>query len=212
MLITLARKPTKGGTVVANALQHGCGALNINASRITVSQEDPNRRNATGEPGGADSTFGVGNSKRPATLAHKEGRWPSNLILPHMPGCQCVGTTRVRTQFGQATERSTSKFGDGWGLAKRDGLLIGYADASGMETVESWVCLPGCSVAALNRQSGDRPSTMTGRAPTEGAYHNPGRSDPMASVFVGVGGGGGTVYADSGGASRFFKQVGASGC
>ena len=58
----------------------------------------------------------------------------------------------------------------------------------------------------LDEQSGERRSTMTGRAPAGGVYINPGKSDPNVSMF-GVGGGGGGVYADSGGASRFFKQV-----
>ena len=33
MLITLARKPLKG-SVVQNALQHGCGALNVDGCRV----------------------------------------------------------------------------------------------------------------------------------------------------------------------------------
>lgn len=54
-------------------------ALNIDECRIGVDDSEPNKRRATGENGGADSVFGVGNHKRPATLT--DGRWPANIIL-----------------------------------------------------------------------------------------------------------------------------------
>lgn len=77
--ILLARKPLSEPTVAKNVLRWGTGGLNIDASRIGVSESDPNHRVATGENGAADSMFGVGNSKRPATLT--QGRFPANLLL-----------------------------------------------------------------------------------------------------------------------------------
>jgi site-specific DNA-methyltransferase (adenine-specific) len=77
--ICVARKPlAEGLTVAANVLEFGTGALNIDGCRVGVDANDPNKRGATGENGGAASMFGVGNSARPATLS--EGRWPANLI------------------------------------------------------------------------------------------------------------------------------------
>ncbi len=59
---------------------------------------------------------------------------------------------------------------------------------------------------SFDNQSGVCPSTLAGRAnPTE-LHVNPGKSDPTVSMF-GVGVGIGNVYADTGGASRFFKVV-----
>lgn len=78
--IVLARKPLeKGLTVAENVLKYGTGAINVDGSRIDVCKEDPNHRRATGENGNAESMFGVGNSKRPATLG--QGRWPANVLF-----------------------------------------------------------------------------------------------------------------------------------
>jgi site-specific DNA-methyltransferase (adenine-specific) len=75
--IIMARKPLTG-TVAANVQEHGTGALNIDGCRVGVDDAEPNKRRATGDNGGADSMFGVGNSTRPETLAN--GRWPANVI------------------------------------------------------------------------------------------------------------------------------------
>lgn len=62
------------------------------------------------------------------------------------------------------------------------------------------VILDEQSAAALDEQTGDRPSTLTGRADPDVAHDNPG-DNADASWF---GAGNSQVYADSGGASRFF--------
>jgi len=77
--IVLARKPLSEKNIVDNVLKWGTGGLNIDDCRVDVSDNDPNHRKATGKNGGADSMFGVGNSKRPATLT--QGRFPANLLL-----------------------------------------------------------------------------------------------------------------------------------
>jgi site-specific DNA-methyltransferase (adenine-specific) len=64
------------------------------------------------------------------------------------------------------------------------------------------VNLAGCPVAELDAQSGNRPSTLTGRADPHATHENPG-DNHGASWF---GGGNSKVYADSGGASRFYPQ------
>lgn len=77
--IVLARKPLSEKTVAKNVAKWGTGGLNIGSARIEVSASDSNHRQATGKNGNADSMFGVGNSKRPATLM--QGRFPSNVLL-----------------------------------------------------------------------------------------------------------------------------------
>ena len=64
-------------------------------------------------------------------------------------------------------------------------------------------CSAVCPVRIMNMQSGDRPSTLTGRADPMKAHGNPG-DNHGSSLF---GGGNSKVYADQGGASRFFPQV-----
>lgn len=65
-------------------------------------------------------------------------------------------------------------------------------------------CEPGCPVAELDRQSGDRRSTLTGRGDPSVA-HAPISDAPNRGMFGrGNKASQGALYADSGGASRFF--------
>ena len=75
--IVLARKPFKG-TVAANVLEHGCGALNIDGCRVEGAK--PHRevvKSQTNEwdGGGAWKSSGHGNGMS------TEGRWPANIML-----------------------------------------------------------------------------------------------------------------------------------
>lgn len=74
MLITLARKPLTGA-VVTNALQHGCGALNIDGCQVGTS--GARRKSVIGS--GEDSFFaGLGRATKYVHLPM--GRWPTNLL------------------------------------------------------------------------------------------------------------------------------------
>lgn len=148
--ILLARKPLIG-TVAANVLAHGTGAINVDACRIgdfqNMTPSGVDRRNAKlhelgyrpGEyPTGADE-------KTPNT---PPGRWPANVALDEE------------------------------------------------------------AAAMLDEQTGDRPSTLTGRAEA-GQRHDLPRDNRSATGYHG-GIPAGRVYADSGGASRFFYTAKAS--
>ncbi len=63
-------------------------------------------------------------------------------------------------------------------------------------------CTPDCPVRLLDQQTGERPSTLTGRADPTQIHENPG-DNHGTSTF---GGGNSKVYADSGGASRYYPQ------
>lgn len=64
-------------------------------------------------------------------------------------------------------------------------------------------CGSTCPVPALDRQSGERRATLTGKADPNVVHENPGDNNG-ASWF---GGGNSQVYADSGGAARYYVQV-----
>ena len=85
IVITVARKPIEG-SVAANALKYGCGALNIDAARIASDSlpqpttapgwDSLNARNAIG--GYRASAYEQG----PATYVPSMlGRWPANVVL-----------------------------------------------------------------------------------------------------------------------------------
>jgi hypothetical protein len=78
--ITITRKPLSEGTVATNVLKHGCGAINIDRSRVgtgQVKQQTAGNRIVHWEVGGGACTYEKGTGARFTT----EGRWPANLIL-----------------------------------------------------------------------------------------------------------------------------------
>lgn len=99
MIITILRKPLEG-SVADNVLKHGCGALNIDATRISTSDnlnggayaENPTERGGqdmwTSTRKGDSNCFrrgGAGDYEQPT------GRWPANFILTHLEGCTSHG-------------------------------------------------------------------------------------------------------------------------
>src|SRR5690606_6608434 len=138
--IILARKPL-AGTVAANVLEHGTGALNIHACRVGQRKAQVLNRNGSIGYGGSEPQGEV--------IDGGMGRWPANIVFAHHAAC-----------------------------------------------VEDGPCEPDCSVAELDRQSGNRVSGKM-RAGTSRANRG-GWSGPMPAET------GGETYRDSGGASRFF--------
>lgn len=86
--IVMARKSTGFNTTAANVLEHGTGALNIDACRTTAGQDYRAK---------CASVVGIGSPRNGDTLsewtgtredsAHAAGRWPTNILLGHGPGC-----------------------------------------------------------------------------------------------------------------------------
>ena len=159
-VVHVLRKPLSEGSVAANVLRHGTGAIHIDASRIS-----------TGDSlgGGAMARTGAdqkGNEgwTRPwmsdpdAREAHAErvranvvkaealGRWPANLVLQHLEGCGpdgCApgcplpvldaqsGTTK--SSGGRAYQNTNDMYSGGWGH-KGSGVAMdpGYGDVGGV--------------------------------------------------------------------------------
>lgn len=79
MLITLARKPLVG-SVAQNALQHGCGALNIDSIRI----DGEGIKTSRGAGFGGSSLYeGAARPRVESNL--RQGRWPANILLDPTP-------------------------------------------------------------------------------------------------------------------------------
>lgn len=74
--IVLARKPLSESTIAANVMEHGTGAINIDACRVGTEVETwpKSRSYAPGQiqPGGKGKTVATGDAP--------PGRWPANLI------------------------------------------------------------------------------------------------------------------------------------
>jgi len=209
-VIHVLRKPLVG-SVATNVLEHGTGAINIDACRIN-SGEQPSPTKAPGwdsynksnaEQGYRPTDYAQGDA---LYVPSESGRWPANLILEHKPGCCIIGTQTVKAKQLTAGRR-TVKWGVGeGGDTYEKGTGAQFATSDGLDTAPVWECEPGCPVADLDEQSGDcrgmsrqilRRGASTGTS--IGGHGIYGKSS-LHEAMVG--------YDDTGGASRFFKQVG----
>ncbi len=201
--ILVFRKPLVG-TVAANVQAWGTGALHIEACRVgtesAYTQEQWTQKGASRTTG---STYGV---HRASDTPVPAGRWPANVVLSHAPGCQRVGTRRVRGGNGvRGSDAGNTMYGGGKGMNRpTTGQTVGYADADGLETVDNFACVDGCPVKALAEQSGERPGmkpAVLRRGATTGAsiggHGRYGTAAPQESQ---------AGYGDTGTAARFFPN------
>lgn len=194
--IVLARKPL-AGTVAANVMEYGTGALNIDATRVGT---DTITTQHTQRPAG-DAVVGRGATSSGATSTHN-GRWPANIILTHSPECEQVGTTE---RAGGAGTRCTNRAPDGKclghdnaGRSTSGQTVHGPDTGTGTETVAVWNCVAGCPVATLNEQSGDlHPPGTRSKRPDRGPF-----STGVAPLERDA-----HVIKDRGGASRYFTTT-----
>ena len=135
----VARKPlARGATVAANVLAHGTGALNIDACRVGMSDEDRERltqwhaRYGGGyeyAESGTASGKGLGAIQPP----HNAGRWPTNVVLDDVVAAELdeqSGTTtssaRPRRNTAEAHNRTSSM-----GKSSGDWTTGGHDDSGG---------------------------------------------------------------------------------
>lgn len=203
--IVVARKPL-AGTVAANVLEYGTGAINVDGCRIGTEVETwPVSRSFTSgiSPGYTD---GIERGATQATGSMPAGRWPANVILTHTEECVQVGTRKVRT--GKTVVHNTDGTVRNRIYGKRAGSRedAGYADADGKEEITAWKCVEGCPVRMLDEQSGE---TRDGVA----VNHNREIKAHSGNRIYGACANGtdqDVTYGGSGGASRFFYTAKAS--
>ncbi len=205
-VIHVARKPLVG-SVAKNALKHGTGGINIDRSRVgSESRTYKGFGNKPGNEVGGEGSGILWLSKTPTTKNLREnasgdiefdvnGRWPANLILEHRPRCQFRGTKQIK-----GNRVDTRPEGDGgradksnWRFRPTEATKRGYSGDDGQEVVADWDCAPDCPCVLLDEQSGILNSHGGGTSST-GFWARDGRRQPIPK-------------GDSGGASRFFKQV-----
>jgi hypothetical protein len=222
--IVMARKPLSG-TVAQNVTEHGTGALNIDATRIGASSTGACRDGVDmGDPSRFDglrarssegwvrphhgSAADIERQHQAMDRAARMGRWPANVVLSHLPECERVGVRKVKTSDPRRADGSVNA---AWGTkgiyggASSEGMEKPRYTEDGTETVPAYDCAPGCPVAELDRQSGERGGNSGGmfRRQSGGAY-NCAEDGSLATSREEFG------YTDSGGASRFFYTAKAS--
>ena len=109
--VVVARKPLEG-TVAANVLEHGTGALNVDGCRIG-SDEDTRRNARGGDNGlGGTGTFQI-RERRAEDMPETSGRWPANVILDEHTAAIVDEQSGVSTS-GAAGLKGSSGFADGY--------------------------------------------------------------------------------------------------
>ena len=199
-VITVARKPLCG-SVARNTLEQGCGGLHVDACRISTNQppkathapgwDSLNARNA--EEGYRPGAYQQGGAEY---NPHTGGRWPSNVVLVH-PGCQRVGQAEVKGYTINRWDDGAKPFGGGAGHPFT-------SEKTESEMIDIWVCVDGCPVPSIDQQSGVTSSVP--RSSTGAGEH----TDPSREGWRFRRQPGG--FTDTGGASRFFKQVRGEPC
>ena len=187
----LARRPLVG-TVAANVLEHGTGALNVDGCRVgTAEDKEKSARHGHADKESPVHVFGP---KRMHAEFDGKGRWPPNLLLTHSAGCMSVGTRQVKTGIAVQQNRDGEVHNQVYGARRMPPVENAtYASGDGTEEIQAWKCAPGCPVAEMDRQSGKTKGTARTGFP---GGHTFGGTEMKAQV--------GTWFGDSGGASRFF--------
>jgi len=138
--VVVARKPLIG-TVAANVLAHGTGALNVDGCRIEHRDADDLATSQAKNPGRSDTvTSGVYGAGRPQQSVNTAGRWPANVVLDDSQARLLDAESGER---GGGVGQSTRGGGGGgdWNPTDRtekpgqtvrgDGREIGYGDTGG---------------------------------------------------------------------------------
>ena len=156
--IHLLRKSCSEGTVAANVLRWGTGALNIDATRISTSDNlnggaysggvrPVTAMGLTGVAGGTSSMLEAGGGRlSPDEFKQPTGRWPANLLLScshdcdgdtHAPSCPCAAldtqsgvTKSTGGRIGNAQGAYANQGRTGWSTAHEAGDP-GFGDTGG---------------------------------------------------------------------------------
>lgn len=139
--VVVARKPLEG-TVAANVLKYGTGAMNIDASRVRladgevvhVPQSDPTKR--AGEVG-RDLGF-TGNDAESFKQAQREsiertntlGRWPANILLTHAVDCSDEGCVEGCPCAAMDAQSGVLTSGKPSGIRGKSNHNVSYADVA----------------------------------------------------------------------------------
>lgn len=83
-----------------------------------------------------------------------ERRYPANVVLGHLDGCELVGRKRVKVIGCTAGTKEGGRGVMGWASLPHDS----FRDADGMEEVDDWLCMSGCPVAGLDESREGHPS------------------------------------------------------
>jgi site-specific DNA-methyltransferase (adenine-specific) len=127
--IVLARKSTGFNTIVANVLEHGTGAINVDGCRTATVSAGPGTTPQSSVAGRRGSMAG---SLDRVDYDGSAGRWPTNVLLGHGPDCIDGGDCQTGCPVADMDRQSgisTSPTGSVKGQ-RRSGGIMGQAAGS----------------------------------------------------------------------------------
>jgi site-specific DNA-methyltransferase (adenine-specific) len=122
--IVVARRPLRG-TVAENILQHGTGALNIDACRIGTRRR-PQRQGAFT----SKARSNIPQSTRKTRKMYDAGRWPTNVIFDEFAACELDAQSGVR-KSGRRYAKPRRNRGGYTGLLPAMPSGVAYGDSGG---------------------------------------------------------------------------------
>jgi len=196
----LAQKPIDG-TYVNNCITHGCGALNIDETRV-------GNETICSHGGGInhdDRKYGGGNgipAIEKGSNSH-QGRYPANLILSHSPGCKKIGERQVKSNGSISGNEPSDPNINVYGELYVRKEFQAHGNGDGTETVEVWECADDCPIKLMGDQSGIKKSGWADKDVPKSCNR---------SVFTDKDSGydqmrTGKHHNDSGTAARYFKNL-----
>ena len=130
MIVTILRKNLEG-TVVDNTLKHGCGGLNIDATRIG---NDVMVSRSMGSLGVMhDDNW----ESKPIEPTESNGRWPANFILTHKEGETEACPIKTLDEQSGVSKSTGGRIGNAQGVYSNQGGTghtkgdSGFGDESG---------------------------------------------------------------------------------
>lgn len=165
--IIMARKPLEG-TVAANLLKHGTGALNIDGARVGA---EPTVRRNTAEMG-----YHGGNLAASYATGSPQGRWPANLMHD--------GSPEVVAGFPlTATESGLPKHGGAFGQHGRYGKATGAITQSYADSGSASRFFYCAKASRADREEGcEQLPTRSGAEATERQEGTAGLNSPRAGA------------------------------
>lgn len=131
IVITVARKPLSADTVASNVLEHGAGAVNIDASRIEAGERPLQAR--THEHHDGQNCFGRGLTGSKMVGTQTTGRWPANLLLSEEAAAELDRNTKPTKGSLQPAQVLLQWGGNqGGDNRKREVAPYGYDDEGGV--------------------------------------------------------------------------------
>src|SRR5581483_2059530 len=144
----LARKPLGEKSIARNVLRYGTGALNIDACRVERAEDDVPGWHKSGADGSkgyhGEDTFRIREmtAEEIQERCGGKGRWPTNLVVSHSPGCERRGIKRVRSHGNLSGHEPSSNTNGVYSEFEKRKAFTAHGDGHGHETVEEWNCDP----------------------------------------------------------------------